>query len=220
MLREMQAVGLLESPAPGHRPGVVEPVASPLDLGHLGSGLAGSFISPLAAARLAGVLARGEVVHPHWIARASDAHGRELLLPTRDEPRRVWPRELTSELRELMVGVTARGTAKSAFRDDRGRPLLGPVRVSGKTGRLSGENPKGRYEWFVGVAPAEQPTIAIATVVVNEPVWWRNASQIAAEVLHGIFCPDGACSADAPLRAGHDLGSAFHGGIEPGGRVQ
>ena len=62
-----------------------------------------------------------------------------------------------AELRELMVGVVARGTAKSAFRDTRGRPLLGPVRVAGKTGSLSGVDPKGRYEWFIGVAPAESP---------------------------------------------------------------
>ncbi len=204
MLQEMEAVGLLEPPAPGHAAGVVEPIESPLDLGNLGSGLAGSFISPLAAVRLAAVLAEGRSVRPRWIARARDAAGRDLLLPLREEPSRVWPPELSAELRELLVGVTARGTAKSAFRDEQGRPLLGKVRVSGKTGRLSGKNPDGRYEWFIGVAPAERPTIAIATVVVNSALWWRNASQIAAQVLHGIFCVDGACRPDAParLRAG------------------
>ena len=34
---------------------------------------------------------------------------------------------------------------------------LGDVRVAGKTGNLSGKDPKGRYEWFMGVAPAESP---------------------------------------------------------------
>jgi peptidoglycan glycosyltransferase len=108
--------------------------------------------------------------------------------------------EVAAELRELMVGVVARGTAKSAFRDPRGRPLLGPVRVSGKTGSLSGLDPKGRYEWFIGVAPAEKPTIAIATVVVNGPVWWRNASQISALVLQRVFCPDSRCDPEAANR--------------------
>jgi cell division protein FtsI/penicillin-binding protein 2 len=200
MLEEMRRVGLLESPAAGHAAGHVEPIADALDLGHLGSGLDGSFISPLAAARLAGVLARGELVHPYWIARVTDADGLALALPPRGSPRSVWPPELAEELRELMVGVTARGTAKSAFRDARGRPLLGPVRVSGKTGSLSGRDPTGRYEWFIGVAPAEAPRVAIAAVVVNGPKWWRNASQIAAEVLRLIFCENGRCEASRAER--------------------
>ncbi|MDJ0849882.1 MAG: penicillin-binding transpeptidase domain-containing protein [Myxococcota bacterium] len=200
VLDEMKALGLLEAPAPGHAAGVVEPIESTLDLGHLGSGLAGSFISPLAAVRLAGVLARGQSVRPRWIARARDPLGRDLLLPLREAPVQVWPPELSAELRELMVGVTARGTAKSAFRNGRGAPLLGPVRVSGKTGRLSGKNPEGRYEWFIGVAPAEQPSVAIAAVVVNGPLWWSNASQIAARVLHGIFCDGGPCRPEAARR--------------------
>jgi hypothetical protein len=200
LLEEMRRVGLLESPAAGHAAGRVEPIADALDLGHLGSGLDGSFISPLAAARLAGVLARGELVHPYWIARVTDVYGRALALAPRGSPRSVWPPELADELRELMVGVTARGTAKSAFRDARGRPLLGPVRVSGKTGSLRGRDPTGRYEWFIGVAPAEAPRIAIAAVVVNGPKWWRNASQIAAEVLRLIFCENGRCQASRAER--------------------
>jgi cell division protein FtsI/penicillin-binding protein 2 len=200
MLEEMRRVGLLESPAAGHAAGHVEPIANALDLGYLGSGLDGSFISPLAAARLAGVLARGELVHPYWIARVTDADGLALALPPRGSPRSVWPPELAEELRELLVGVTARGTAKSAFRDARGRPLLGPVRVSGKTGSLSGRDPTGRYEWFIGVAPAEAPRVAIAAVVVNGPKWWRNASQIAAEVLRLIFCENGRCEASRAER--------------------
>jgi cell division protein FtsI/penicillin-binding protein 2 len=160
MLEEMQRVGMLEPPAAGHMAGRVEPIESELDLGHLGAGLDGSFISPLAAARLAGVLARGELVHPYWIARVTNARGEGLALPPPQPPRSVWPTEVTDELRELMVGVTARGTAKSAFRDARGRPLLGPVRVSGKTGSLSGRDPTGRYEWFIGVAPERHRLVA------------------------------------------------------------
>jgi peptidoglycan glycosyltransferase len=197
LLDEMARAGLLEAPGPGHAPGRVLPVHSDLELGHLGSGLAGSFISPLAAVRLAGLLARGELVEPHWVGGVRDAGGRTLSLPPLAPPRPVWPAELVDELRELMVGVVSRGTAKSAFRDPRGRPLLGPVRVAGKTGSLSGRDPDGRYEWFIGVAPAEAPSVAIAAVVVNGPLWWRNASQVAAEVLKGVFCARGVCEADA-----------------------
>jgi cell division protein FtsI/penicillin-binding protein 2 len=193
LLDEMQQVGLLEPPGAHHPAGRVEPIEKPLDLGHLGSGLGGSFITPLAAVRLAAVLANGQLVRPYWIASVRDPEGRTLALPGREAPRQVWPGEVAEELRELMVGVTARGTARSAFRDDRGRPLLGSIRVAGKTGSLSGTNPRGRYEWFIGVAPAEAPRIAIAAVVVNGPHWWSNASDVAAWTLREVFCESGRC---------------------------
>jgi hypothetical protein len=67
------------------------------------------------------------------------------------------------------------------------------VKVAGKTGSLSGKDPDGRYEWFIGVAPAEAPRIAVATLLVQSDLWWRNASQIAAEVLQRTFCSGRSC---------------------------
>jgi TonB family protein len=193
LLAEMRHAGLLEAPAAGHPAGRVEPIEGALGLGQLGSGLGGSFITPLAGARLAALLAKGELVWPYWIARVWDARGNPLVVPGRLAPRPVWPRRVADELRELMVGVTERGTARSAFRDSRGRPLLGPIRVSGKTGSLSGTHPGGRYEWFIGVAPAAAPRIAIATVVVNGPLGRSSASGVAAATLREVFCVGERC---------------------------
>lgn len=200
LVSEIRQAGMLEQPAPLHGAGRIEPIESDLDLGRLGSGLAGSFITPLAAARLAALLAQGELVQPYWIAGVRDSEGHPLVVPAHRAPRQVWPSEVADELRELMVGVTARGTARSAFRDQRGRPLLGDIRVAGKTGSLSGKDPKGRYEWFIGVAPAEAPRIAIAAVVVNEPVWWSNASDVAAWSLREVFCNARGCKPELAER--------------------
>ena len=89
---------------------------------------------------------------------------------------------------------------RSAFRKRNGRPLLGPVEVAGKTGSLSGEDPGGRYEWFIGTAPADDPRIAIAVVLVQSDLYWKTASQIAADVLRSVFCSDGPCRAEAAAR--------------------
>ena len=100
----------------------------------------------------------------------------------------------------MMVGTTVSGTARGAFRRRGGHPLLGPVEVAGKTGSLSGTDPEGRYEWFIGIAPADRPEIAIAVLLVQGELWWRNASQIAGEVLRGVFCDDGVCRPEAAAR--------------------
>jgi TonB family protein len=193
LVAEMRHVGLLEAPAANHSPGVVEPIGDDLDLGNLGSGLAGSFITPLGAARLAAVLAEGELVQPFWIGRVRDDLGNLLEVPGRRPPRPVWLPQVADQLRELMVEVTARGTARSAFRDRSGRPLLGPIRVAGKTGSLSGTNPEGHYHWFIGVAPAEAPRIAIAALLVNQPPRHSSASAVAAATLRAVFCEGEIC---------------------------
>jgi len=194
MLREMASLGLFEAPAPGHPAGTFAPVRDKLDLARLGSGLAGSFISPLAAVRLAAVLAHGELVRPRWIAYVEDSEGRPLVLPEPEAPQRVWSPEVTDQLRELLVGVTTRGTAKGAFLDARGLPVLGPVRVAGKTGTLSGQQPAGVYQWFIGVAPADAPRIAIAALVVDGGRGRSSAAQIAAGTLHELFCDGERCA--------------------------
>ncbi len=143
------------------------------------------------------------MISPRWIERVFDGKGRELPLPALRAPRRVLAPEIVSDLRMMLVETTQRGTARSAFHRANGRPLLGNVQVAGKTGSLSGTEPAGRYEWFVGVAPADEPRIAVAVLLLQGHLWWRNASQVAAEVLRVVFCPAGACRAESVDRWTH-----------------
>jgi penicillin-binding protein A len=83
----------------------------------------------------------------------------------------------------MMEETVTHGTARRTFHDDAGRPFLPNVRVAGKTGTLSGSDPYRGYTWFVGFAPADAPTIAVAAVVVNTPEWRIKASYVAREAL-------------------------------------
>lgn len=189
LLREVEAAGLVEAPAKLHPAGAVAPVEETLDLGNLGSGLAGSRVTPLGAARLAALLADGRPVTPTWIAEVRDAQGMALDLERPPLAAPVWDRKLADELRGLMRGVVEDGTARRAFHDEQGRPRLAPVAVSGKTGTLRGDAPPGLYQWFIGVAPAAAPRIAVAALVVHEgPVRGASASEIAADSLEQVFC--------------------------------
>jgi cell division protein FtsI/penicillin-binding protein 2 len=192
--------GWLAPPAPAHAAGRLETGEDRYDVARLGCGLAGCRITPLHAVQLAATLVRGELVAPRWIDRVLDAEGRELPLPAAAAPRQVLTPELADQLRAMLVETTVSGTARRAFRRRNGRPLLGAVTVAGKTGSLSDREPKGRYEWFAGVAPADRPRIAIAVLVVQDGLWWRNASQVAAEVLEQVFCQRGACAPELAER--------------------
>ncbi len=207
MLDAISRFGWLDPPAPGHPAGSVEFGEDEYDLGRLGCGLSGCRITPMHAAQLAGVLANGEMYEPWWVDRVIGPDGRSLPLPRRPSPRRVMSQALTDELRGMMVRTTTHGTARSAFRDRRGLPKLGPVRVAGKTGNLTGSDPYGRYEWFIGAAPAEEPTVAIAVLQLQSNLWWSRSSELAANVLAQVFCEERQCSAAHAERLTGDLGA-------------
>jgi cell division protein FtsI/penicillin-binding protein 2 len=200
MMDAITRFGWLDQPAAAHAAGSADPGEGRFEFGKLGCGLAGCRITPLHAAQLAATLANGELVAPRWIESVVDGRGRELPLADSVAPRRVISRKLAAELRSMMVETTRSGTARRAFRKSNGSPLLGPVKVAGKTGSLTGKNPRGRYEWFIGAAPAEDPRIAIAVLVVQSDLYWRTASQVAASVLQAVFCEKGVCRNDAAKR--------------------
>jgi len=204
--------GWYASPAPGHGAGTRPEVDDDYDLGRLGSGLMASRITPLHAVQLAASLAHGKLVQPWWVDRVVDGLGRELALPDPAPPTRVMSRETARTLREMLVRTTERGTARSAFRDRRGRAKLRGLRVAGKTGNLSGRDGEGhwegRYEWFAGVAPADDPQVAIAVVQQHGHLWWMKSSEIAADVLRAVFCERRHCAPELARRYTGTLGDA------------
>jgi len=199
--------GWLEPPAPGHEAGRVEPAETKLALGRLGSGLDGLRVTPLHVAQLASVLTHGNRIEPWWIDRVVDAQQRSLPLPPRAPAQRVLSPERAEMLRSMMIETTTGGTARSAFLDRRGRPRLGSIEVAGKTGNLTGEDPFGRYEWFLGLAPAEDPTIAVVVLQLQSNLWWARSSELASEILRKAFCERGDCRSELAMRWTGDLGA-------------
>jgi cell division protein FtsI/penicillin-binding protein 2 len=194
MLDTFRRFGLLQSPGPGHEAGqAADPHGDRYDLGKLGSGLAGLQITALHAAEMAATLADGKRRAPRWIERVTDAKGQPFALPPQPEPVEVITPALAAKLRQMMVATTVSGTARRAFRGAYGRPILKAMNVAAKTGSLSGKTPPGRYEWFIGLAPAERPKVAIAVLVVQTKKWHTTGAQAGAQILNAIFCTRGIC---------------------------
>lgn len=198
--RMLDLFGWAGRPAIGHAQGQIDPAASRYDLGQLGSGLDGVRVTPLHVASLASVLSDGRLIEPRWIDRVVDADERVVALPESAVPRRVVSPRTAESLRELMVATTKRGTARRAFRTRRGVPLLGAIEVAGKTGNLNGRNPSGRYEWFFGVAPADDPQIGVVVLQVHGHLWWARSSELAANILRSVFCEGASCRAGLSTR--------------------
>ncbi len=96
--------------------------------------------------------------------------------------------KVASALAEMMRTTVTDGTARKAFR--RATSALRGVAVAGKTGTISDRDPYRDYSWFVGFAPADNPEVAVATVIVNERKWRVRAPAVAREALEAYFASD------------------------------
>jgi cell division protein FtsI/penicillin-binding protein 2 len=156
----------------------------PLEFARTAAGFWHTHLSPLHGVLLAATVAHGGVMpRISMIDRIEDANGRVLSRHHAEDFRPVIPRATARSLTEMMELTVSRGTAHGAFFDQAGNAFLPGIAVAGKTGTLTAESPYRGYTWWVGFAPAERPTIAVAALVVNSPRWRIKASYVAREAL-------------------------------------
>lgn len=122
-------------------------------------------VTPLQMAMVASAVANdGQLMRPYLVATERDAN---LAVVARTSPS-VFSEPITPEvaatMTDLMVGVVENGTGWRAAIDG--------VSVAGKTGTAEsgiddGTAASNPHAWMVGFAPAEDPKVAVAVLVVN-----------------------------------------------------
>jgi cell division protein FtsI/penicillin-binding protein 2 len=153
----------------------------PFGLANTAAGFGDVRLSPLHAALLGSVVANGGILVPPVLV--DDVEGGAL--PAPPAPWRVVDEAVAAELAGMMRNTVTAGTARRVFR--RTAAGLRGVNVAGKTGSLSDPRPFKDYTWFVGYAPAEDPEIVVATVIVNGRLWHARAPTVAKEALEAFF---------------------------------
>jgi peptidoglycan glycosyltransferase len=155
-----------------------------LELARTAAGFWHSHMSPLHGALIASTIANdGRMPRATIVDQVLDPAGRISYRANAEMFRNVVSASTAREINRTMRATVSSGTARRAFFDERGNPFLPGIEVAGKTGTLSSERPYRGYTWFVGFAPADDPQIAVAALVVNEPAWRIKASFAAREAL-------------------------------------
>jgi len=151
---------------------------SGLDFARSAAGFGEVKLSPMHAALIAASVGNAGVAMEPSLLDSIDG---ETVEPTGSM--RLLNPETAATLRDMMKLTVSQGTATPVFRE-RHRNVLGDIEVAGKTGSLSVHKaPFKDYSWFVGFAPADDPKIAVAAVVVNGLKWRVHAPYIAREAL-------------------------------------
>jgi peptidoglycan glycosyltransferase len=121
----------------------------------------------------------GVLTRPHFTDRVVDPDGRVREDVGRSTFSRVMKSQTASQLREMMSNVVREGTGTAA--------ALSGIQVAGKTG--TAERGDGTNQvWFIGLAPVENPQIAIAvTVERTDGQGGTVAAPIAKQVLEKLL---------------------------------
>ncbi|MDX5364583.1 MAG: penicillin-binding protein 2 [Pseudazoarcus pumilus] len=135
------------------------------------------------------LLNHGEVRLPHLVRRIVDGRNGQIIdnTPPPSTPMRFRP-EHADAVRKAMVDVTKVGTARAVFAD-------APYDAGGKTGTAQVFSLRGQkyveedvaerlrdHSWFIGFAPADRPSIAIAVLVENGGFGSQSAAPVARKV--------------------------------------
>jgi len=144
-------------------------------------------ISPLHALRIARAIGQDGRLLPVRFTRELQSldNGRTVTLPREDIQPFASPSTLQS-LRTLMEATVTAGTARRGFRRNMTEADFQRLEMGGKTGSLTGHNPPGRYEWFIGYARhKEHPDqgIAVAVMMINRTYLAVHAAEMAGLVI-------------------------------------
>ncbi|HRJ26898.1 MAG TPA: penicillin-binding protein 2 [Fimbriimonadaceae bacterium] len=142
--------------------------------------------TPIQMATLAMLVAnRGTAYRPHlvraWVPANPTEKGRRMqpeILHRIDLPASFW-----DSLEGAMASVVDFGTA--------GKAKIPGLRWGGKTGSAENRRDKETHSWFVGVAPLDDPKIALAVVVENAGHGGDVAAPLASQIVRRYLRPQG-----------------------------
>ncbi len=157
------------------------------ELARCGAGFGEVTLNPLHAAQIAATIAnQGRMMKPYLIDWVQDARGVKVYEAKQEFLGQPISAKTSQDLTRMMLRTVEDGTASKIFHRY-GKNLVKKMAVSGKTGSLSGVNPPGQYDWFVGFAPADQPQIAFAAMIINHDRWRVRGAFVAQEALKTFF---------------------------------
>jgi peptidoglycan glycosyltransferase len=157
-----------------------------LEFSRTAAGFGEVFISPVhAAAFISGVANGGLLPKPRIVDQIVTVDGITVGKSQPEALQRIVQPETAASLIEMMRYTTTVGTSRREFMRG-GQPALGNIDTFGKTGTLSGANPKGLNNWFIGAAPSDNPEIAVVAITVNA-AYSSKASRLGRMVMQHYF---------------------------------
>jgi cell division protein FtsI/penicillin-binding protein 2 len=156
-----------------------------LDFARASAGFQGSSLSPLGAAYLMTLIARGGSPIGLRLHEATDSASDP---PLDSQPSPLFSARTAQRLTRMLEVTVETGTSRGAFTAPNGKRYLPGIRVAGKTGTLRPEQSEDTMtSWFVGFAPSRNPEIVVSVMLVNGHTYRKKANELARDLLRTYF---------------------------------
>jgi peptidoglycan glycosyltransferase len=137
----------------------VGPVATPLQMALVAAGIADD----------------GVMMKPYLVRAVTDPAGKPLSETQASQWLVATSPATAATVKQLMIDVVRNGSGR--------RAAIPGVQVAGKTGTAEASKSQLPHAWFIGFAPADAPTVAVAVVLENAGVGGEQAAPAAKQVI-------------------------------------
>lgn len=146
-------------------------------------------LSPVHGAVL-GALAinQGYLVAPVLVESLTDSSGIPIYFKEFPNKTAVIAPDTARQLGSMMQSTIRIGSAKRSF-GKLPKAYYDDVVVGGKTGSLTGLEPKGKYDWFVGYADKDNRKIAYAMLCINKEKWYVKSARFVRDIIEFYYRP-------------------------------
>lgn len=161
------------------------------NLAELSSGLnTQTLMSPVHGAVIGSVVANnGLLRYPVVIKSLEGLQDKKVIYPPMKKDEAVLTPQSADDLRTLFMGTITQGTARSSFR--RSLYLLNKLEIGGKTGSITGGEPRGKRDWFVSYAKSLEDKndkgISICVMIVNQKKWYIKSPLLAKNIMEYYY---------------------------------
>ncbi len=144
-------------------------------------------MSPLQGALIAAAIANdGRLMEPYIVSTLKNTAGETVFVGGPRLSSTVIDPQSAAEMKILMRETISSGTGRGSFRGFK-RGEFGDIDVGGKTGSLTGTDPAGRYDWFVGYGVSGEHRLAVASLVISKEYWKVKSTVLARRAIEIFF---------------------------------
>lgn len=186
---------MFNQPVPADFPVDTSIVSVPEDKGYALTEVASGFnkltrMSPVQGAMIAGaVINDGRMMMPYLVDKITADDGQVLYEGQSLDNGAILSADAAGQLKEMMEETIVSGTSRKSFRPLVRDKNFRELELGGKTGHMTGDDPKGRVDWFVGYAADGDRKLAIAALTVNKKFWTVKSSYLAKTLFRRAFYP-------------------------------
>lgn len=147
-------------------------------------------MSPVHGAVIGSVVANGGLFrYPVVIKSLEGIQDKKVIYPPLRKDEQVLTPQSAEDLRTLFMATITQGTARSSFR--RSQYLLNKLEIGGKTGSITGGEPRGKRDWFVSYAKSLEDKndkgISICVMIVNQKKWYIKSPLLAKNIMEFYY---------------------------------